>query len=304
MINIGKIKLKNPVMTASGTFGSGEEINEFFDINELGAIVTKTITPEKRTGNPTPRVVETASGMLNSIGLEGDGIDGFIKKKGPFLKKLKTKVIVSIAADNVDGFKEMSKKLSAQKFVSAIEINLSCPNVSHGVKSKKYKLAAQDPKATETIVKEIRKTTKKTIITKLTPNVTDITEIAKAAEAAGSDAIAAINTLVGMSVDINTRKPLLGNIIGGLSGPAIKPVALKMVWDIYKSVKIPIIGIGGIMNAKDAIEFILCGATAVQIGTATFVDPMSSLNVVKGINEYLKQHKIKNIKQLRGAINI
>jgi dihydroorotate dehydrogenase (NAD+) catalytic subunit len=301
---IGKLKLDNPVLSASGTFGYGEEISKFFDINKLGAIITKTLTIDKRQGNPSPRIVETPSGMLNSIGLEGPGLEVFLKEKKEFLSKLKTPVIISIAGNSVEDFTTMVSLLDQTKYVKAIEVNLSCPNVAHGVKKGKYKLVAQDAKATEKIIKAIRKKTKKTIITKLSPNVTDITEIAKSAETAGTDAISAINTLLGMAVDIESKKPLLGNVFGGLSGPAIKPVALKMVHDIYKKVKIPIIAIGGISCFKDVIEFMLCGATAVQIGTATFVDPLASFNIIKDLSSYCNKKKIKNISSLIGSLDV
>lgn len=301
-IKIGKLKLQNPVMSASGTFGCGEEINNFFDINKLGAIITKTITMEKRQGNPSARVVETASGMINSIGLEGPGIRNFLKGKKDFLKKLKTHVIVSISATSVEDFKIMTELLDEQSYIKAIELNLSCPNVSHGKTLSKYKLIAQDPKATEKIIKIAKKYTKKTLIAKLSPNVTDITEIAKAAENAGADAISAINTLTAMAVNVEKRRPVLGNIFGGLSGPAIKPVALKMVYDISKKVKVPIIAIGGIISAEDALEFILCGASAVQVGTATFVDPFTGENIVNDLEKYCEEKKIENISSLIGAL--
>jgi len=252
-INIGTLKLKNPVILASGTCGFGEEIGKLVDLHKLGGIVTKTITLKKREGNKPPRISETPGGMLNSIGLENKGIKDFIFNKVPYLEKLKTEIIVSISGSTTNEFKELAKKLSGIPCIHAIEINLSCPNVIHG--GTKHSLIAQDKKAVEKTIKEIRKATSTTLIAKLSPHVTDIKEIAKKAEKAGADAISLINTYPGMLVDITTMKPKLGNITGGLSGPAIKPLALKCVWDVYNSVKIPVIGVGGIMTAEDAIEF-------------------------------------------------
>lgn len=292
--NIGKLKLKNPVMVASGTFGYGEEFKDFIDLKKLGAIVTKTITLRPRRGNSMPRTVETASGMLNSIGLENPGLEVFIKEKLPKLKKIAVPIIVSIASEGeLQEFVELAKRLDKIEAISAIELNLSCPNI-HG----RRKLTAQDAKATFETVEAVRKNTKKVIIAKLSPNVTDITEIARAAERAGADAVSLINTLYGMSIDIDTREPNLGNIIGGLSGPAIKPVALKMVYDVARSVSIPVIGMGGIMNAADALEFIIAGATAIAIGTANFINPKASIEVIEGIEKYLAENKIKGIKTI------
>lgn len=300
-VDIGKLELKNPVILASGTCGFGKEIEDLIDVNKLGAIVTKTITLNRREGNPPPRVVEAPCGLLNSIGLDNDGLKDFLFEKIPYLATLKTPVIVSIAGDDIREFVELAKELSNVPCVKAIEINLSCPNVVH--KRTKFSLLAQDKMATNRIVAESRKITKKTLIAKLSPNVTDIGGIAKAAEAAGADAISLINTYPGMAVDIDTMKPKLGNVTGGLSGPAIKPLALKCVWDVYNSVKIPVIGMGGIMTAEDAIEFILCGATAVQIGTANFVNPKASTEIIDGIKAYLRKKKIKNIKSLVGKVS-
>lgn len=294
---IGRLKLKNPVMAASGTFGP--EYGELTDINKLGAYVAKTITLRARTGNPPPRVVETPSGMLNAIGLENKGLDDFIQNKLPKLKNIKIPVIASITGDDAGEFKELTKGLSESKKISAIEINLSCPNVKHG---KRDFLIAQDEDATYEIIEAVRKATPLTIIAKLSPNVTDITKIAKSAERAGADAVSLINTLIGTAVDIDTKKPILGNVMGGLSGPAIKPIALRMVHETYKKAKIPIIGIGGIMDYKDAIEFILCGASAIQVGTANFVNPKAATEIIKGIKKYMKGNKISDIKRLIGAL--
>jgi dihydroorotate dehydrogenase (NAD+) catalytic subunit len=299
-LNIANVVFKNPVMTASGTFGNGKEFSDFFDISKLGAIVAKTITYEKRKGNKSPRVAEASSGMLNSIGLENDGIFHFIKHKLPYLKKLKTKAIVSISANSPKEFADMAKLLKKTECVDALEINLSCPNALHNTK----RMISQCETAVFETVSTIRKAIKLPLIAKLTPNVTDIALIAKSAEKAGASAIALINSFPAMGVDIKTKKPLLGNIVGGLSGPAIKPIALKMVWDVYNNIKIPIIGIGGIMSGEDAIEFILCGASAVQVGTANFINPKASLEVLQGIEKYCKQNKIKDLSQIRGKLAI
>ena len=280
MVEIGRLKLRNPVMVASGTFGCGEEYAKLFDINKLGAIVTKTITLKARVGNPPPRIVETASGMLNSIGLENKGADDFLKEKSPFLKALKTKVVISVAGETTAELQELVKKVGSSGLADAIELNLSCPNI------KDRGIIAQDPKAVGAFVRAARKAAKTVLIAKLSPNVTDISEVAGAAEDAGADAVSLINTFPAMAIDIKTGRPVLGNVTGGLSGPAIKPIALKMVWDVHNAVKIPIIGIGGIMTAEDAIEFLLCGAKAVQVGTANFVNPKAPLEIIKGIEKY------------------
>jgi dihydroorotate dehydrogenase (NAD+) catalytic subunit len=298
-VKIGKLKLSNPVLVGSGTFGCGEEFKDLIDINKLGAIVTKTITLSPRHGNPMPRTIEVPCGLLNSIGLENKGINDFIKHKIPFLSKLKTAVIVSIAGDTQKEFEELTKMLDKQTTVDAIELNISCPNIIG-----KTKLTAQDPQATHQLVRAVKKRTKKTIIVKLSPNVTDIVEIARASCAAGCDAISLINTIYGMSVDLDNSKPHLASIFGGLSGPAIKPIALYMVYQVAGQVKVPIIGMGGIMTAKDALEFILTGATAIAVGTANFVNPRASIGIIQGIKRYLVKHKIKDIKELVGALKI
>ena len=305
-VNIGKLKLKNPVMVASGTFGYGEEFADFLDLKKLGAIVSKTITLRPRRGNVPPRTCETPAGMLNSIGLENPGIDRFIGEKIPVFKKIGIPLIVSIASEGGhEEFVILAETLDKINSVSAIELNISCPNVKHSkLITQNSKLISQDPKATFELVKKVRKATKKTLITKLSPNVTDIVEIAKAAEAAGSDAICLINTLIGMSIDINSRKPRIAAVTGGLSGPAIRPVAIRMVWEVYKKVKIPIIGMGGIMDASSAIEFLLAGATAVSVGTANFIEPRSSVEVIDGIRKYLIKNRIKNARQLIGELEI
>ena len=289
MVEIGRLKLRNPVMVASGTFGCGEEYAKLFDINKLGAIVTKTITLKARVGNPPPRIVETASGMLNSIGLENKGVNDFLKEKSPFLKALKTKVVISVAGETTAELQELVKKVGSSGLADAIELNLSCPNI------KDRGIIAQDPKAVGAFVRAARKAAKTVLIAKLSPNVTDIGEVAGAAEDAGADAVSLINTFPAMAIDIKTGRPILGNVTGGLSGPAIKPIALKMVWDVHNAVKIPIIGIGGIMTAEDAIEFLLCGAKAVQVGTANFVNPKAPLEIIKGIEKYLKMGKMGHV---------
>ncbi|PIQ88527.1 MAG: dihydroorotate dehydrogenase B catalytic subunit [Candidatus Omnitrophica bacterium CG11_big_fil_rev_8_21_14_0_20_42_13] len=294
-IFLGALRLKNPVLAASGTFGYGEEFKDFLKPKDIGAIVTKTITFSPRQGNLPPRITETAAGMLNSIGLENKGLDDFIKNKAPGFRKLKTPVIVSIAGDSPREYGELAKKLCAAG-ISAIELNLSCPNL------KNSKLISQDPKTTYEVVKAVRKAAKAAIIAKLTPNVTDIREIAIAAEEAGADSVSLVNTFLGMGIDVNTRRPRLGNITGGLSGPAIKPIALRMVWETAGVVKIPVVGMGGIMTADEALEFIIAGASAVEIGTANFIEPKTSLNVVSGIKDYMRKNKIKDIKELIGSI--
>lgn len=299
-VKLGNLTLKNPVILASGTCGFGEEIEELIDVRQLGAIVTKTITLDKREGNPPPRVVETPSGLLNSIGLANEGLKNFLFEKIPHLKKFKIPIIASIAGNSIAQFKKLTKELFSVPCVSAIEINLSCPNVIH--KGTKFPLLAQDAKAVAKIISQLRKIAGRTLIAKLSPNVTDIKEIAKAAEGAGADAISLINTYPGMLVDIHAMKPRLGGATGGLSGPCIRPLALKCVWEARKAVKIPIIGAGGIMNAEDAIEFFLCGASAVQVGTANFVNPRAPLEILGGIKKYLRQKKIKSVKSLTGKL--
>lgn len=296
-VRIGTLELKNPVTMASGTFGSsGEEYKGLIDINRLGAIVTKSITLKAREGNPPPRLVETPSGMLNSIGIQNDGVDSFIKDKLPFLAKLRTAVIVSIAGHCVEDYARLAAKLDKVKRIDAIEVNISCPNVEGGLEFSK------EPDSAAGVVAAVRKSTRKPVITKLSPNVKDISEIALAAQEAGTDAVSLVNTFTGMAIDIDSRMPVLGNIVGGLSGPAIKPVALRMVWETSKKVKVPIIGIGGIMDYKDALEFIIAGASAVQVGTANFVNPSAAIEMIGGIEKYMRGKKIKKIKELAGCL--
>lgn len=297
-VNIAGIKMKSPVMVASGTFGSGQDYVDFITLDEIGAIVTKSVTLKPREGNPPPRICETPSGMLNTIGLENPGIVQFIKVDIEFLKKFKVPVIVNIAGETLDEYIELAKILDKQDRVNGIEINVSCPNVDKGCIS-----FGIDPLATTEVVRAVRKQTRKPLITKLTPNVTDIKVIAKAAEDAGSDAISAINTVIGMAIDINSRRPKLSMGAGGLSGPAIKPIAVRMVNEIYRTVKIPVIGIGGIMSAGDAIEFFLAGASAVQVGTANFINPSSATEISEGINKYLTANKFDSVRDIVGLAN-
>lgn len=296
-IKLKSLELKNPVMVASGTFGP--EYGKLSRINTLGAYIAKTITLLPRVGNPPPRVAETPSGMLNSIGLENNGLEYFVKHKLPELKDVKIPVIASIAGDDENELKDIATSLRIAREISALEINLSCPNIKHGQRDF---LIAQDADATYEAVKAVRKTTKLPVIAKLSPNVTDIARIALAAEDAGADAVSLVNTFIGMAVDIEKQKPVLGNITGGLSGPAIKPIALRMVREVYKRVKIPVIGIGGIMDYRDVIEFILCGATAVQFGTANFIDPTAAEGSINGLKKYMEKKGIKEIKSLIGGL--
>lgn len=293
---IAGIVMKNPVMVASGTFGYGEEASKFIDLDKLGAIVTKTITLKPKEGNPPPRIVETPSGMLNSIGLQNKGIKDFIENRLPFLAKFKIPVIVNIGGESPKEFAELTKILNKEPMVKGIEINISCPNVKKG--GMQFGI---DPDSTGEAVETVRKATSLPIIPKLSPNVTDIAAIAKAAQESGADAISLINTLVGMAIDIETRGSRLGTKTGGLSGPAIKPIAVRMVYQAFKAVKIPIIGVGGIMSGADAIEFFLAGASAIQVGTANFVDTQAPVRIIEEIKAYLKARDIKHYKELVGA---
>lgn len=294
-VKIGDITWKNPVTTASGTVSSGKEYGEYLDFGQLGAITTKGVAPTEWLGNPTPRVAETHGGMLNAIGLQNAGVSSFIENDIPFLKNLGTVVIVNICGRTAEDFVQVAQKLTEAGGVDMLEVNISCPNVKDGGVA-----FAQDVKATREIVSKVKKSTNLPIITKLSPNVTNITEIAKAAEEAGSDALSLINTLLGIKIDTRTRKPVLGNTMGGLSGPAIKPVAVRCVYQVYKAVNIPIIGMGGIMTGDDAIEFILAGATAVAVGTANFTNPRATIDVIKGITDYMQNNDIKDINNLIG----
>lgn len=296
-VRIGSLVLKNPVLTASGTFGYGTEYAEYFDASRLGGIVTKTVTLEPREGNPMPRIAETPAGMLNSIGLANVGAERFIAEKLPGLLGLDTKVIVNVAGDTVDEYAEVVRRIQGHPRVDAVEVNVSCPNVERG--GLAY---GTDAKSTENVMAAIRRETKKTVIVKLTPNVTDIAEIAKAAVAGGADAVSLINTLVGMAIDVDTRKPLIARCTAGLSGPAIKPVALAKVYQVRKAVTVPVIGIGGIMTWRDAIEFFLAGADAVQTGTLLFIEPDGPVKVLEGIERYCEEKGVRKIGDLVGAM--
>jgi dihydroorotate dehydrogenase (NAD+) catalytic subunit len=285
IMELAGIKLKNPVLVASGTFGNGREYNDYLDLNQLGAIITKSVTLLPREGNPAPRIAETPSGMLNSIGLQNEGIEYFLKEDLPFLAKFATPTIVNIAGESVEEYAELARRLSKESMVKGIEVNISCPNVKLGGMS-----FGVDPKLTKEVIAAVRKATTQPIIVKLTPNVTDITIIGKAAVEAGADALSAINTIVGMSIDLETGQSRLGRLTGGLSGPAIRPIAVRMVYELAHSVKVPVIGLGGIMTGNDAVEFLLAGAQAVQVGTANFVDTSASIKVIKGIEDYVHRH--------------
>lgn len=298
-VDIGSLRLKNPVMTASGTFGYGTEFDGLIDLNRLGGIIVKGISLLPAKGNPPPRIVETACGMLNAIGLENVGLDAFITDKLPFLKTLSVPVIANIYGKRVDEYVRLAERLDEVDSVSGIEVNISCPNVKSGGVA-----FGVDPAAAYDVVKAVRQKTKKPVIAKLSPNVTDIAEIALSVEDAGADAISLINTLTGMAINIDTRKPVLANITGGLSGPAIKPVALRMVWQTARVVKVPVIGIGGIITARDALEFMIAGASAVQIGTANFINPRATMEILDGIADYLIQNGIKKVRDLIGTLTI
>ncbi|MCD6117861.1 dihydroorotate dehydrogenase [bacterium] len=297
-VNIGSLKLKNPVLTASGTFGYGTEYSEFMNPSELGGIITKTITLEPREGNPVPRIAETPAGMINSIGLANVGSAKFLLEKLPALETLDSAVVVNIAGSTVEEYGKVAELVQGHKRVDAIEVNVSCPNVDRGGIA-----LGVSAEGTFEVTKRVRQTTDKPIIVKLTPNVTDITQIAEAAEEAGADAVSLINTLVGMVIDIESAKPLIARGTGGLSGPAIKPIAVAKVYQVAQVVNIPIIGLGGIMNWRDAVEFIMAGASAVQVGTLNFVDPRASLSIVKGINDFCREKGIMKIEDLCGIAN-
>ena len=295
-VNIAGVEWKNPVTVASGTFGSGAEYSEFTDLNKLGAVTTKGVANVPWAGNPTPRVAEVYGGMLNAVGLQNPGIELFCKRDIPFLKQYDTKIIVNVCGHSTEEYVEVVKRL-ANEPVDLLEINISCPNVKEGGIA-----FGQDPKAVEAITREMKKYAKQPIIMKLSPNVTDITEMARAAEAGGADALSLINTITGMKIDVNRRKFVLANKTGGMSGPAIHPVAVRMVYQTAQAVNIPIIGMGGIMTAEDAIEMILAGATAISIGTANFVNPGVTMEIVDGIEEYMKKYHVNDIHELIGAV--
>lgn len=295
-VNIAGVEFKNPVTTASGTFGSGTEYSEFVDLSLLGAVTTKGVANVPWPGNPTPRIAETYGGMINAIGLQNPGIDVFVNRDIPFLKRYDTKIIVNVCGKTTEDYIDVVERLGDQP-VDLLEINISCPNVKEGGIA-----FGQDPKAVEAITREVKRHAKQPIIMKLSPNVTDITVMAKAAEAGGADALSLINTLTGMKIDINRRSFALANKTGGMSGPAVKPVAVRMVYQVAQAVKLPIIGMGGIMTAEDALEFILAGATAVAVGTANFHNPYATKEIVEGIEAYMRKYGIEDIKELIGAV--
>ncbi|HPC26863.1 MAG TPA: dihydroorotate dehydrogenase [Paludibacteraceae bacterium] len=296
-VDIGKLQLKNPVMTASGTFGYGIEYADFLDLSRIGSIIVKSITLRNREGNPYPRMKETASGMLNAVGLQNKGVKYFVENIYPLLKNIDTCIIANIAGSTIEEYVQIAEILNELDKISALELNISCPNVKEG-----GMLFGNSSIVANQVVTAVRRVYSKELIVKLSPNVTSISEIAIAVESAGADAISLINTLVGMAIDIETRKPCLSTITGGLSGPAIKPVAVRMVWEAAHAVKIPIIGIGGIMNAADAIEFLLAGATAIEVGTANFMDPTVTIKIIEGIEQYLIQHGFDNVYEIIGAM--
>ena len=298
-VNIGGIQMRNPVMTASGTFGYGSEYVDFVDLNQLGAVVVKGITSVPWPGNPMQRIMETPSGMLNAIGLQNVGVDGFISEKLPYLRNFDVPVIVNICGKTVEEYLAVIEKLNTADGVAGVELNISCPNLDCGGMS-----FGVDATLAHQLVKEVRAITHLPLLVKLSPNVTDITEIARAVEDAGANALSAINTLLGMAINAETRKPELANVTGGLSGPAIKPVALRLVWEVYKSVSIPIVGMGGIMTATDAVEFFIAGASAIAVGTANFVNPHASIEIAKGIDAYLKTGNIRSVKELVGSLKV
>ena len=294
-VKLAGITLKNPVITASGTFGFGREYDNYYDISCLGAITIKGLTLKPRPGNPPPRIAETPAGMLNCIGLQNPGVEEFLREEMPWLKKRKVTVIANINGNTVEEYGELARIIDCKTGVSALEVNISCPNVKSG--GMNFGVV---PEMAEAVVKTVKKHATLPVIVKLSPNVTDIVEMAKRVENAGADSLSLINTLLGMAIDIEKRKPLLENIFGGLSGPAVKPVALRMVWQVYRAVKIPLIGMGGISNTRDALEFIMAGATAVSIGTANFVNPYTCPEIIEGILHYCKENKVKQIKEIIG----
>lgn len=295
-VNIGGIRMQNPVTTASGTFGFGQEYAPYLDINQLGAIVVKGTTLEPMEGNPTPRLYETPAGILNSIGLQNPGVDYLIEHYVPYFQKLQAKVLVNISGNTVEDYAKLAAKLDGVQGIAGLEVNISCPNVKKGGLA----FGAHHDSAAE-VTRAVKRATTLPVIVKLSPNVTDITEIAKSVEAAGADGLSLINTLLGMAIDIKKKKPVLGNVMGGLSGPAVKPVAVRAVWQVFKAVQIPIIGMGGICTVEDALEFILAGASAISIGTANFVNPGVTLEVLEGIKNYMIDSGVINIKELVGA---
>ncbi len=297
-VKIGSMIMKNPVMTASGTFGYGPELEDFIDISALGGIIVKGTTLEHREGNPYPRMAETPSGMLNAVGLQNKGIDYFEKHIYPRIAGYRTNVIVNVNGSTIDDYVKLSERINLLESIPAIELNISCPNVKMG-----GMVFGTNPASAREVIAEVRKVYTKTLIVKLSPNVTDITEFARISEGEGADSVSLINTLLGMAVDVKTMKPRLSTVTGGLSGPAVKPVALRMVWQVARAVKIPVIGIGGIMNTDDALEFIMAGATAVQVGTASFIEPRTAEMIVTGITNFLTRKNFSSISEITGILN-
>ena len=298
-VKIGQLEMKNPVMTASGTFGYGEEYADFIDITKIGGIIVKGTTLHKREGNPYPRMAETPSGMLNAVGLQNKGVDYFVNHIYPRIKQIDTQMIVNVSRSAIEDYVATAERINELDKIPAIELNISCPNVKQG--GMAFGVTSQ---GAEEVTRAVREVYKKTLIVKLSPNVTSISDIAKAAEQGGADSVSLINTLLGMAIDAEKRQPILSTVTGGMSGAAVKPIALRMVWQVAKAVGIPVIGLGGIMNWKDAVEFILAGATAIQIGTANFIDPTVSLKVVEGINDYLNRHGFSSVTDMVGALEI
>ncbi len=298
-IEIDNIKFRNPVITASGTFGYGIEYDDFFDVDQLGGFIVKGTTFRPRQGNPYPRMAETPSGMLNAVGLQNGGIDYFISDIYPKLTKYKTNILINVSGSTIEDYSACAERINELEKIPGIELNISCPNIKAGGMAFGTTCASA-----ENVVKAVRKVYNKTLIVKLSPNVTDITEIAKAVEESGADSVSLINTLLGMAINAETRKPILSTVTGGLSGPSVKPIALRMVWQVAKAIKIPVIGLGGIMSATDAIEFFLAGATAIQVGTANFINPSISIEIINGINEYLDRHKFSSIKDIIGCLQL
>lgn len=298
-VKIGQLEMKNPVMTASGTFGYGEEYADFIDITKIGGIIVKGTTLHKREGNPYPRMAETPSGMLNAVGLQNKGVDYFVNHIYPRIKQIDTQMIVNVSGSAIEDYVATAERINELNKIPAIELNISCPNVKQG--GMAFGVTTQ---GAEEVTRAVREVYKKTLIVKLSPNVTSISDIAKAAEQGGADSVSLINTLLGMAIDAEKRQPILSTVTGGMSGAAVKPIALRMVWQVAKAVGIPVIGLGGIMNWKDAVEFILAGATAIQIGTANFIDPTVSLKVVEGINDYLNRHGFSSVTDIVGALEI
>ncbi|MBR3013909.1 MAG: dihydroorotate dehydrogenase [Bacteroidaceae bacterium] len=298
-VNLGNLALKNPVMTASGTFGYGEEFADLVDLSKIGGIIVKGTTLRHREGNPYPRMAETPSGMLNAVGLQNKGVHYFVDHIYPRIKDIDSQMIVNVSGSSIEDYAETASIINELEKIPAIELNISCPNVKKGGMT-----FGVLPQAAAEVVSAVRKVYQKTLIVKLTPNVTDITEIARAVEGAGADAVSLINTMLGMAIDIEKRKPLLSTVTGGLSGPAVKPVALRMVWQVSKAVKVPVVGLGGIMNAEDAVAFLLAGATAIEIGTANFIDPAITVKVAEGINAYLERHGYHSVKEIIGGLEV